>query len=158
MDRSRNAVSSRYISLKLPTNRRTVTIAEILPEELGSKPHIRLSSLGVPHQEDKSLNVWLWRPVKFAYRWKAVGNRLLLKGACKISHTPRPHTEAVIWKDPGSDLLAGLILSERQEATGACPGDVDTGGSHLGSSLYREDIGADKYDFGILPVAYSYLG
>lgn len=34
--------------------------------------------------------------------------RLLLKGACKISHTLRPSTEAVIWKDPGSDLLAGL--------------------------------------------------
>jgi len=59
MDRSRNVVPSKYITLKLPTKRRTVIIAEILPKELGSKPHIRLSSLGVPHQEDKSSNVWL---------------------------------------------------------------------------------------------------
>ena len=40
--------------------------------------------------------------------------------------------KAVIWKEPGSDELAALeSLLERQDATGAHPGDIDTGGSHF---------------------------
>ena len=49
-----------------------------------------------------------------------------------------------------------LILEsfpKRQEATRNPPGDIDTGGSHLGNSFYHEDTGAAKHHFGVLPLA-----
>ena len=40
-----------FTPVRQPTNRRDIKTAEVLPEEQGSKSHIRLPSLGDLHQE-----------------------------------------------------------------------------------------------------------
>ena len=63
-----------------------------------------------------------------------MGNRdSTFKGHHKISHVLGPRAEAVIWKESGSDPPTDLEnLLERQKATLAHLGDIDTGRSHFG--------------------------
>lgn len=86
-------------------------------------PQPRASALGMSPQ-----NVWLWRPKglalgKFRELWET--EPLLLKDAQKISHTLRLRAEVLIWKEPGSDLLAyleGPPGEERREQLGLTQG------------------------------------
>ena len=74
------------------------------------------------------------------------------------------HTKSLIIWDPGQKQKFERSLSqahqlileslpERQEATGAHPGDIDRGTAIFGS-FYHVDSGAGKYHFGILSLAY----
>ena len=124
------------------------------------RPRPTLGSLGPLSWTRKTgpQNVWLWRSVGITFGrarglWQT--ETPLLKDAHKISHVLGPRAEAVIWKEPGSDPLANLReLPKRHEATGAQPGDTDTGSSQSGSSFYHKDTDADRYHFGILLLAY----
>ena len=81
---------------------------------------------------------------------------LLLTVTHKTSHAPSPSTEAIIWKDPGSDLFADLGKPLKEAGgNGDFPEDTDAGGSHLGSSFYHEDNCAGKHHFGALSLAYQ---
>ena len=101
-------------------------LQRFFPRSEESMPHIGLPSPGVLQLENKppehltfkaSGSVWESR--------RAVGNRLLLKDTHKISHTLSPSTEAVIWKEPGSDPLADL-----REPPGAAGGNWDSPQGH----------------------------
>ena len=54
-------------------------------------------------------------------------------------------------------LLTLERLSERQEATGICPGDSDAGESFWGSVFYHKDADAGKHHFGVLPLFFQKL-
>ena len=57
----------------------------------------------------------------------------------KISYTPNPSTEAVIWKDPGSDSVADLREPPGEaEAIGTPARDIDTGSSHFGKLILSQ--------------------
>ena len=82
-----------------------------------------------------------------------------LKGSDKVSHTLRPSTEEVIWKELVSDPLADLGELPR-EAGGECnsPRDLDAASSHFGSLFYHEDTGMGKHHLKVLPLVNQCQG
>ena len=130
-----------------------LTRAEFSLRSKGSASHISTPSPGAWHWADKP-------PEHLALKasrawgqegWRAVGNRnSLLKGTCKISHAPKPSTEAVLWDEPGSDHLG-----EPPGESGGnqdSPGEQELAAAALGSLSYHKETG--KHFFGVLPLAY----
>ena len=111
------------------------------PRGEGSESHIRFPSPAVLHQEDENPEC-LALKVSGAYfgdSQSTVGNR---------DSSFKGHT---LW-DLSADQTHLLILEnflERQEATGAYPGT---------QTLVSVDTGADKWQFGILPLALQFQG
>lgn len=116
---------------------RVITIAEALPKELGDwAPHWVPQPRGPHPGEVSPQNIWLWRSVGLAHRRHGGLETDSTLKWCKISHTPRPSTEAGCERSLGHTHL--LILEghwERQGATGTPPGDIDAGSSHLGELI-----------------------
>ena len=110
-------------------NGRTIITAEILTKDW------EVWALGSCNRKTSPESIWLCRPVGLIIgspRGPGVIENSLLKGTHKISYTPEPRAEAVIWQETGSDVL--LILENlpgRQETTSAHPGDIDTASSHF---------------------------
>ena len=75
----------------------------------------------------------------------------LLKGAHKISHTPRSSAETVTFKNPGSDPFADLGEASQREDYWVFPwGHRGWQQPFYGSLFYHEDTGARKHHFGVL--------
>ena len=109
------------------------------------------------HMKRISQNFWIWSQQGLSLgEPEGCGKQSpCLKGAYKISHASGPRAEAIIWKEPGSEAAADLGEPPRgARGSWTHPGDTDTGGSHLQSSIYHVDTGASKCHFGILPLAY----
>ena len=88
------------------TNGRIITIVEGLPKEQQVWAPHWASQPWVLTRKIRLQNIWLWRPVQLTFGrarglWKIEAP--LLKVMHKISHTPRPRKETVIWKEPGSN-------------------------------------------------------
>ena len=107
----------------------------------GSEPHLGLPSQGVLRWEDE--------PQNFLETQRAGEYRDFTLKTHRISQGPgqKPEFERSLGQ---THLLNLESLPDRQEATGTCPGDTDTGGSHLGSSFYHMDSAAGKLHCGIL--------
>ena len=123
-----------------PTNGRIITIVEVLPKEWGIwTPHQAPQPWGRAPGGWAPQNIWLWSPVGLILGSpKGLGEieASLLRGTCKISQALGPKAEAVIWKEPGSDLHADL-----GEFPGEAGGnwssstDTDTGSIHFGELI-----------------------
>ena len=101
------------------------------PRTKGSESHIGLPSTRVQHQEDDPL---CWGGAYFQRSQRAVGNRdSILKGCIQKSHMLQdPGLKQSFERSLGqAHLLILESIPERQEATGAHPGDKDNGtGKH----------------------------
>lgn len=126
-------IQSRPISLGWPINRAMLTTVEVLP-----KKQRVWATCWAPHSGGPASGIWVPRRFGFEGNWGLLSgepsrNReidtLLLEIAHTISCTLGPRVEIVIWKQP--HLLTLESLSERQEATGAHPGDINTCGNHF---------------------------
>ena len=93
------------------TNRRIITISEILPKEWAIWAQYQAPQHWVLYQEDEPPE-HLALKTRESYFGRARGLWEIetppLKSAHKISHALGPRAEAVIWKEPGSDLPADL--------------------------------------------------
>ena len=116
------------------TNGKLIKIAEVFPKEQGGlSSTLRLPAWGSctkktsPSTFDFESHQGLRSPRGL---WKI--ETPLLKGTHKISHVPGLRAEAVSWKAPESDSPSDFEnLPERQEATVAHPGDIDSSDSYF---------------------------
>lgn len=80
---------------------------------------------------------------------------LLLNCAHKISYALRLNIEAVIGKEPGSDLLADLAETPREAADNwSSPCRQTLAATIWGILSYHEDTGAAKRHIGIFSLAH----
>ena len=136
--RSKDIVQSRPIPPGWwPKKERIITIAEILPKGArGPSP-----TSGSPARGSYTGKI---NPQKYSFegRWGLTFRRPrglwkidtpLLTGSHKISHAPGHRQRQSFERSLGqTHLLSPESLCERQEATGAHPGDADTGSRHFG--------------------------
>ena len=100
---------------------RIITIQRFCPKMRCLSPTTSSPPWGPWTRKLSPQKVWLWRPMGLTFRrarrlWER--ETPLLKCEHKISHTPGPRAEAVIWKEPGSDPPADV-----GEAPGETGGD-----------------------------------
>lgn len=118
-------------------NRRNIQIVD--PQRMKGPGPILGFSAQKPQNEQTSLpNIWLWTLV----------GTLLLKGMCKISHTPSPSS---VWKEPESDLLAGIGESPGEVRGNRDPaGNRDAGIIHFGGPILLWNTVTSTCSFGVL--------
>lgn len=92
------------------------------PRNKEYKLNTEFTNLEILHQEDECTlkNIWLWRPIGLIF-WRSKElweiETLLWKGAHKIFYDLGPKAEAVIWKEPGHQLILKSLLERQLELT-----------------------------------------
>lgn len=125
-----------------PTDVKIITIAEVVSKEKDIwSPH-HGPQLGSPVPGRWTPNM-LGFEASGTYFWKSqrtLGNRdSLLKGTHQISQVQGHRTEAVIWKETGSDLLADIRrLPGGTRSNWDPPGDINVVAAILGCLFYQD--------------------
>lgn len=92
------------------------------PRNKEYKLHVECANLGILHRDNECTlkNIWLWRPIWLIF-WRSKElweiETLLWKGAHKIFYDLGPKAEAVIWKEPGHQLILESLLERQLELT-----------------------------------------